>query len=342
MGIKAFIAGCSATALTDEEKEFFRAENPWGYILFARNIDNPDQVRDLVGQMRECAGRADAPVLIDQEGGRVQRLRPPHWPSYPTGRTLGDIYRKDADKGLRAAWLQSRLIAFDLSALGINVDCLPVLDTPVEGAHDVIGDRAYSFRPYEVAQMGRAACDGLFAGGVLPVIKHIPGHGRACADSHLELPIVDEHPAILGCTDFYPFMQLADMPLAMTAHVVYSGFDAQNPATSSRRLVDEIIRGWLGFEGLLMSDDLSMQALSGDFSYRTQSAFAAGCDVVLHCNGNMGEMREIAANTPELDGEAAHRAFLALDRLVSWQRDAQEDEAALRDEFAQLLAWNRA
>ncbi|MCG6857763.1 MAG: beta-N-acetylhexosaminidase [Salaquimonas sp.] len=324
MGIKAFIAGCSGTRLTEDEIAFFREHSPWGFILFARNIETPAQVRALTGELRETVGRADAPILIDQEGGRVQRLRPPHWREYPPGRLLGELYRRDPEQGLRAAWLQSRLIAFELASLGINVDCLPVLDVPVENAHDVIGDRAYSYQPYEVSLIGRAACDGLMAGGVLPVIKHIPGHGRAFADSHKELPIVDTHPAILGCTDFYPFMQLADMPLAMTAHVVYSGFDPDNPATLSPKMIGEIIRGWLGYDGLLMSDDLSMQALSGDFSTRTQSAFAAGCDVVLHCNGSMAEMKAVAAATPVLDGKPAWRARIALERLSPPDRCEEE------------------
>ena len=335
MGIKAFIAGCSGHDLTQDEVAFFREQQPWGFILFARNIDNPEQVRTLTNALREAVGRPDAPILIDQEGGRVQRLRPPHWRAYPPGRLVGDIYRRNPEEGLRAAWLQSRLIAFELNALGIDVDCLPVLDVPVEGSHDVIGDRAYSFHPYEVSLLGRAACEGLMAGGVLPVIKHIPGHGRAFADSHKELPVVDTHPAILGCTDFYPFMQLADMPLAMTAHVVYSGFDAHNPATLSKKMVGDIIRGWLGFDGLLMSDDLSMQALSGDFSGRTQSAFAAGCDVVLHCNGSMAEMEAIAAATPVLEGMPAWRARVALERR-SVPDDA--DEKALLAEFEALTA----
>jgi len=335
MGIKAFIAGCSGKRLTAQERDFFIAQNPWGFILFGRNVETPDQVRALTAELRDCTGRADAPILIDQEGGRVRRLRPPHWPDYPAGRVLGNIYRADRDGGLRAAWLQSRLMAMDLMALGINVDCLPVLDVPVEGAHDVIGDRAYSHHPYEVAVMGRAAADGLLAGGVLPVIKHIPGHGRAAADSHLELPVVDTHPAELGCTDFYPFMQLADLPLAMTAHVVYSGFDPALAATFSPVMVGEIIRGWLGYDGLLMSDDLSMQALSGDFAHRTRSSFAAGCDVVLHCNGSMAEMAAVAEACPVLEGKAAWRARVAMERAGKPQ---QADEAALRAEFAQLLA----
>jgi len=335
MTTKAWIAGVAGHSLTAEEKRFFRDHEPWGFIVFARNIADPAQVKTLTSEMRALTGRDETPILIDQEGGRVQRLRPPHWQSYPTGRALGALYARDPGQGRRAAWLQSRLIALDLERLGINVDCLPVLDVPVAGAHDVIGDRAYSHQPYEVALLARAACEGLMDGGVLPVIKHIPGHGRAFSDSHKELPLVDTNPAILGCTDFYPFMQLADMPLAMTAHVVYSGFDRENPATTSRYMVQTIIRGWLGYDGLLMSDDLSMQALSGDFAHRTQSSFAAGCDVVLHCNGVMNEMREIAGHCPVLADEAARRARHALLRL----RPAEPvDEGSLRAEFAELMA----
>ena len=333
MRIKAFIAGVSALSLTTEEKQFFTAHQPWGFILFARNIADPEQVASLTAQMRSLTGRRNTPILIDQEGGRVQRLRPPHWPAYPSGRLLGEIFSRDPRQGRRAAFLQSRLMALDLTRIGVNVDCLPVLDVPVEGAHDVIGDRAYSHQPWEVAQIARAACEGLLAGGVLPVIKHIPGHGRAAADSHREMPVVNTDAAILGCTDFYPFMQLADMPMAMTAHVVYSGIDAANPATNSKLMIKKIMRGWLGFDGLLLSDDLSMQALSGDFSQRTKSAFAAGCDVVLHCNGVMEEMIAIAQATPELSGAAARRASQAL----SWLATPEAlDEDHARDEFAGL------
>ncbi len=333
MRIKSFIAGCAETALTPEEKTFFKEENPWGYILFARNVESPDQVRALTDELRSIADRPNVPILIDQEGGRVQRLRPPNWTSFMPAAELGAIFRGDRDAGKRAVWLQSRLIALELRAVGVNVDCLPVLDVPVPGAHDVIGDRAYSIHPHEVALMARPACNGLLAGGVLPVIKHIPGHGRAAADSHLELPVVDTHAAVLGCTDFYPFMQLADMPIAMTAHVVYTAFDSQHPATTSPKVIQDIIRGWLGYGGLLLSDDLSMQALSGDFRQRTQSAFAAGCDIVLHCNGDMEEMKAVAEVTPELTGEAENRAKLALDMLPEPE---ECDEERLRAEFKEL------
>jgi beta-N-acetylhexosaminidase len=335
MRIKAFICGFEGLRLTPGEVAFVRREQPWGFILFARNIANPAQARELTDRLRDLAGRADVPILIDQEGGRVQRLKPPLWPAYLPGRRLGAIHSRDSGKGLRAAWLQSRLIAFDLAAIGVNVDCLPVLDVPQDGAHDVIGDRAYSLLPDEVARLGRAAAAGLIAGGVLPVIKHIPGHGRAMSDSHLALPRVDCPAGELGCTDFYPFMQLADLPLAMTAHVVYTAIDARRPATLSKKVLGGVVRGWMGYDGLVMSDDLSMQALSGDYSARTRSSFEAGCDIVLHCNGDMAQMEEIAAAAPVLKGDARRRADSALRRLNEMQ---PADEAALRAEYAELTA----
>ncbi len=331
---KAIILGCAGKRLTEEERSFFRAERPWGFILFARNIGEPGEIRDLVGQLRETVGRGDAPVFIDQEGGRVQRIRPPLAPNYPTASALGAIHGRDAETGLRAAWLMSRLHAFDLLRFGINADCLPVLDVPVEGAHDVIGDRAYSKDPAVVARMGRAAADGLLGGGVLPVMKHIPGHGRAFADSHLSLPVVDADPAALRGHDFAPFKALADLPMAMTAHVVYTALDRENPATTSAQVIAGIIRDEIGFDGLLMSDDVSMKALSGDFRQKTRAILAAGCDVVLHCNGAMEEMRAVAGEAPVLVGPALDRADRALSLLG--QNDGAE-EAALREEFAAMF-----
>ena len=331
---KAIILGASGTALTPDEKAFFRDERPWGFIVFARNIDSTGQLRDLAAAMRDCAGRADAPVFVDQEGGRVQRLRPPLAPNYPAAAALGALYRHDAAAGLRAAWLLSRLHAFDLARCGLNADCLPVLDVPVEGAHDVIGDRAYGKEPGIVAAMGRAAMDGLQAGGVLPVIKHIPGHGRACADSHHHLPVVDASLEELRAHDFLPFRALADAPMAMTAHVVYTAIDAGRPATTSPEAISGIIRGEIGFDGLLMSDDVSMKALSGDFAARTEAILAAGCDVVLHCNGLMDEMRAVAGVAPVLSGEALRRAGRALEGLAV-NDGASEDET--RAEFAAMF-----
>lgn len=333
MRIKAYIAGIGSTVLSEAERALFSAHMPWGFILFARNISDPMQVRSLTASLRELTGRADTPILIDQEGGRVARLRPPHWPSYPPGRAFGEIHSRDPKAGLRAAWLQSRLMAHDLHALGINVDCLPVLDVPVEGAHDVIGDRAYSHNPKAVARIAAAACKGLLDGGVLPVIKHIPGHGRAFSDSHHALPVVDASMTELAASDFLPFAKLAAQPMAMTAHVVYSALDCDNPATTSKKVIRDIIRGNIGFDGLLMSDDLSMKALSGDFGERTHSAFAAGCDVVLHCNGVMAEMAAIAEACPQLKGAAKKRADGALSKLRS---PKAMDETALREEFSRL------
>jgi beta-N-acetylhexosaminidase len=312
---KAMIVGCAGLELSRAEKAFFKAEQPWGFILFRRNVDNPDQVRKLVDQLRRTVDRADAPALIDQEGGRVQRLGPPHWPKYPPGRAYGRMAGNDPLVRRELTRLGARLMAHDLHKLGINVDCVPVLDVPVPGAHDVIGDRAYASDPQGIAVMGRAAAEGMIAGGVLPVIKHIPGHGRAGADSHLALPIVDTPRKELSRTDFVPFRHLADMPLAMTAHVVYSAIDAARPATTSRIVMREVIRGEIGYDGLVMSDDLSMKALAGDFGGRTRASIGAGCDVVLHCNGDMAEMKPIAAAAPELRGKAKRRAEAALKRI---------------------------
>lgn len=331
---KAIILGCASTTLTPDETAFYRDERPWGFILFARNIAEAGQVRDLVGQLRASVGRDDVPIFIDQEGGRVQRLRPPLAVNYPPASALGALYQRDREAGLRAAWLMSRLHAFDLLRLGINADCLPVLDVPVEGAHDVIGSRAYGKDPETVAAMGRAAMQGLQDGGVLPVVKHIPGHGRACADSHHALPVVDASLDELRAHDFPPFRALADAPMAMTAHVVYTAIDAERPSTTSARAIEQIIRGELGFDGLLMSDDVSMNALSGDFAARTEAILAAGCDVVLHCNGVMDEMQAVVAHALPLAGEAKRRAGAALAGLG--HRDAAAEQP-LRDEFTAMF-----
>ena len=313
MAAKAFITGLEGLHLTAREKDFLRAERPWGLILFARNCREPDQIRDLIADFRLHVGRPDAPVLIDQEGGQVQRLKPPLWPAYPPGAAYGALYLHDADLGLEVTRLGARLIASDLHALGIDVDCVPVLDVPAAGSHDVIGDRAYGATPEIVSALAREAALGLMDGGVLPVIKHIPGHGRAMADSHLSLPRVDAPLGELEKIDFPPFRALADMPLAMTAHIVYSALDSE-PATTSARIIEEVIRGAIGFDGCLMSDDLSMKALSGDFAERTKAALSAGCDLVLHCNGVFDEMTAVAGATPELSGIALQRTEAALAR----------------------------
>jgi beta-N-acetylhexosaminidase len=330
---KAVIFGSSGTRLTGEERAFYGDERPWGFILFARNIGEPAEIMDLVADMRACVGRPDAPVFIDQEGGRVQRLRPPLAPNYPPAAVLGAIHAGAPDAGLRAAWLMSRLHAFDLMRFGINADCLPVLDVPVTGAHDVIGNRAYASDPAVVAAMGRAAAEGLMAGGVLPVMKHVPGHGRAFADSHLALPVVDATLAELRARDFAPFAALKDLPMAMTAHVVYTALDPDRPATTSPGVISEIIRGEIGFDGLLMSDDVSMKALSGDFAEKAGAILAAGCDVVLHCNGVMDEMKAVARGCASLSPDAVRRADRALSLIT---RVDGAGETALREEFSAL------
>ncbi|HXL64088.1 MAG TPA: beta-N-acetylhexosaminidase, partial [Xanthobacteraceae bacterium] len=309
--MRAFITGVGGLALTDRERAFLREAQPWGFILFRRNVASPQQLRGLIDEMRDALGRR-APILIDQEGGRVQRLGPPHWPVYPPGAAYGTAYDRDRDQGLAAARLGARLIAADLFELGIDVDCLPLADVPVRNADPIVGDRAYGNEPGKVAAIARAIAQGLDAGGVLPVLKHIPGHGRAGVDSHKKLPVVEAKRAVLEATDFAAFVPLADLPMAMTAHVVFTAIDPLAPATVSATIVREVIRGSIGFDGLLMSDDISMEALSGAVGERAQNAIAAGCDVVLHCNGDMSEMTAVAAGVPHLAGEAARRAEAAL------------------------------
>ena len=334
MSINACIMGCAGPVLTEDEVAFFREVQPWGFILFRRNIETPDQVRALTGALRLTVGRADAPILIDQEGGRVQRLGPPHWRRYPPGRAYGTLSTNDPLVRREVARLGARLMAHDLTSLGINVDCLPVLDLPQKGAHDIIGDRAYGETVQDIATLGRAAAEGLIAGGVLPVIKHIPGHGRALADSHENLPVVDTGLAELADTDFAPFRVLSDMPMAMSAHVVYTALDPRHPATTSRIVMSQIIRGDIGFSGLIMSDDLSMKALSGSFAQRTRRALAAGCDVVLHCNGDRQEMDAVIEGVRPLRGQALRRAQSAMARLARRPEPLDVMEARLRFDAA--------
>jgi beta-N-acetylhexosaminidase len=335
MQARAFITGLAETAITREEHAFLLEARPWGLILFKRNIDTVSQVAALITNFREILGRPDAPVLIDQEGGRVQRMGPPHWPSYPPGAAYGRLYDRDAAKGLAAARLGARLIADDLARVGITVDCLPVADVPANGADAVIGDRAYGETPEKVSALAAAAAAGLADGGVLPVLKHIPGHGRATADSHAALPVVTATRTELEASDFAAFRPLAGLPLAMTAHVVFSVIDPVSPATTSAKMIQNVIRDEIGFQGLLMSDDISMGALSGSLQDRTRAALAAGCDVALHCNGRLDEMREVAAESPLLAGRAARRAETA---LAARHAPKEIDIAAAREQFAALMA----
>src|SRR3954469_13648555 len=334
MSTRAFITGVSGTELTAAEREFIRSERPWGFILFKRNVETPAQVAALVAELRAVAGSPDAPVLIDQEGGRVQRLGPPHWPVYPPGAIFASLYDIDSELGLTAARLSARLIAADLADLGITVDCLPLADVPVAGADAVIGNRAYGTEPGKVAAIARAVTEGLQQGGVLPVLKHIPGHGRATADTHFRLPVVETSKAELERTDFAAFRPLADLPMAMTAHVVFSALDPAQPATTSATIIEQVIRGSIGFQGLLMSDDVSMNALAGTIAERTAAIVSAGCDMVLHCNGKLDEMEAVAGKTPLLAGAALERAKRA---LASRRPPQPFDRGAARAELDELI-----
>lgn len=335
----ACILGCAGPILTSAEAAVFAEVQPWGFILFGRNVDSPDQVRALTASMREAVGRPGAPVLIDQEGGRVQRLGPPHWPRYPAGRAYGALRSNDPLLGRDVVRLGARLIAHDLAALGINVDCMPVLDVPVNGAHPVIGDRAYRDLPDEVAVLGRAACEGLIAGGVLPILKHIPGHGRATSDSHMELPVVQAKLDELEQSDFVPFRALSDMPMAMTAHVVFTAIDPRQPATTSRTVIRSIVRQAIGFDGLLISDDISMGALSGDPGQRARRARRAGCDVVLHGNGVLADMGAVADGAGRLRGRSLRRAEAALARVARRPEPFDMEAGRVRFEAAFEGRW---
>jgi len=325
------IYGCAGTVLSAAERDFFREVQPWGFILFARNISDSVQVKALVEQLRDTVADSQAPVLIDQEGGRVARLKPPHWRMRPPAARFGALYADNPQAGREATYLNARLIAHDLADLGINVDCLPVLDVPAAGAHDIIGDRAFAADPATIIALGKAQIEGLMDGSVLPVMKHIPGHGRAGADSHLALPRVSATAEELSASDFVTFRSLDQCPIAMTAHVVYESIDPQRPATTSPKVIRDVIRGEIGFDGLLMSDDLSMKALDGALSVRAKAALFAGCDLVLHCNGDMDEMRDVASEVKTLEGQALKRSKQALAHLsvpISSENGQFDPEAA--------------
>ncbi len=304
---KAVIFGCSGLALTAEETAFFADANPLGFILFARNCQTPSQVTSLVQALRASVGRDDAPVMIDQEGGRVQRLSAPHWKKRPTQGMFAKMASEDLSVAIEATRLNAQLIAEDLIALGIDVNCLPLLDVPVPGAHDIIGNRAFGNDPELIATLGTAVIEGLALGGVMPVIKHIPGHGRSMADSHMSLPRVDASIDELRNTDFTPFKKLNNASWGMTAHIVYDALDADQPATLSKKVISDIIRDEIGFQGFLVSDDVNMKALTGSIAANSVRALDAGCDAVLHCNGALDEMITVAAELPELNAKALER-----------------------------------
>lgn len=324
--VRAVIFGCGGPRLSREEKQFFAAAQPLGFILFARNIDTPAQVRALTADLRDCVGRADAPILIDQEGGRVQRLRPPHWRLAPPAARFAALARHAPDRAVEAVRLNGRLMAADLAHLGITVDCAPVLDVPQPGAHSVIGDRAFGNTPEQVANLGRAMAEGLLAGGILPVIKHMPGHGRPTVDSHVDVPVVEASLADLEAVDFVPFKALNDMPWAMTAHVIYTAIDRSAPATVSARVIATAIRGTIGFDGVLLSDDIGMGALAGSFAERARAVLAAGCDAALHCSGDLAEMAAVIDGAGSLS-EASQRR-LARAEAMRRRPDAFDRHAA--------------
>ncbi|MEI6729961.1 MAG: beta-N-acetylhexosaminidase [Pseudomonadota bacterium] len=300
--VKSAILGIAGLELNDEEKQFFAATNPLGFILFARNCDNPEQVKKLTDSLREVVGRKDVLILIDQEGGRVARLKPPHWKEYPSAGHFAEIAEESIQAAKHAVYNNAKEIAEDLRAVGINVNCVPLADVPVKDSHDIIGDRAFGDSPHQVSILAEAMARGMMDNGVLPVLKHIPGHGRANADSHEDLPIVTASLEELRKSDFVPFKSLAYLPLAMTAHILYTSIDDKLPATLSPKVI-ELIRNEVCFKGLLMSDDLSMKALKGDLGDLAAQTITAGCDIILHCNGKMSEMRQICDAIGELEAE---------------------------------------
>ena len=332
---RAVIFGLAGESPSAPERELFAEVIPVGFILFSRNCSSPDQVRALCGALREITGRPETLILIDQEGGRVQRLKPPHWRLAPPMLSFADLSDREEGAAIEAAWLNGRLLAAELAEIGITVNCAPVLDVPAPGADPIIGDRACGRTAEQAAMVGQALASGLLEGGVLPVIKHIPGHGRATVDSHLQLPRVDAARADLERVDFAPFVALSHLPLAMTAHVVYAAIDASAPATLSPRLIAEVIRGHIGFDGLLVTDDIGMGALSGTLGDRATRALTAGCDVVLHGSGVLAEMHEVAAACPPLTAAASARLQTALNALGDVR---PLDVDAARQRLAALLA----
>lgn len=329
---KAVIFGLKGTSLTKEEVVFFKKHNPLGFILFKRNCDSPKQIKKLCADLRKLLKRKYVPILIDQEGGRVARLRPPHFRSSPPCGIFADVAKKNVKAAEEAVYINTRIIAAELASLGINVDCAPVLDLRIKGAHDIIGDRAFGSEPNQVAKLAEKMCEGLIDGGVMPIIKHIPGHGRAKADSHEELPVVSENIAKLKKTDFLAFKKLNKAPWAMTAHIKYTKIDSAEPATLSKKVI-AYIRKEIGFKGVLLTDDLSMKALSRSFKERTIKSLEAGCDVVLHCNGEIKEMKEIAENCKTLSKDSVKRLERAKKLL---KKPSKVDVKKLEKKLAKL------
>jgi beta-N-acetylhexosaminidase len=333
--MQAAIYGPQGLELTSEERIFFFNADPAGFILFKRNCETPEQVLRLTDSLREISGRPDVPILIDQEGGRVARMRPPVWPAFPPAERFAQLYQAAPSSAIEAARANARAIALTLRACGVNVNALPLLDVRQEGASDIIGDRALGSEPMQVAALGRAVLDGMASAGVVGIIKHIPGHGRALVDSHKELPVVTASAEELEM-DLEPFERLASAPMGMTAHVVYEAWDPDHPASLSPTVIGDIIRGRIGFNGWLMSDDLGMEALQGDFGDRAAGVIAAGCDVALHCSGKMDEMIAVANAVPAMSPEGEARLARAM--ATTLVEDDGPDLAAIIDKRDTLLA----
>jgi beta-N-acetylhexosaminidase len=334
--MQAVIYGLSGPSLTDAERALFRDADPAAYILFARNCVDRAQLRRLTDDLRGLDGRDDLPILIDQEGGRVARMKPPEWAPFPAGEAFARLYEKAPMSAIEAARANAHAIALLLREVGVNVDCLPLLDVRQPGATDIIGDRALGAEPMQVAALGRAVLEGLRAGGTVGVVKHMPGHGRALVDSHKTLPIVDAPGTALE-SDIRPFRTLASAPMGMTAHVVYTAWDPERPASLSPVVIHDIVRGRIGFDGFLMSDDLGMQALSGSQADRALGVLAAGCDVGLHCTGDISEMEEIAAVVPALAEKGRERLERAMATIAG--AASSDPYEALVEKRDKLLAY---
>ncbi len=330
---RAMILGVSGVSLTDAEKSFFRYANPFGFILFQRNCVNPQQTKQLIKELRECVGRPQAPVLIDQEGGRVARLKPPHWPEFPPARMMGQMAETSMDLGLEAAKVNAQLMGLELYELGINVNCAPLADVLFDATDNAIGDRAYSSNTDIVAECARAAAEGLGWAGVLPVIKHIPGHGRTVVDPHHTQSIVKASKQELQEVDFAPFRALRDMPIAMTCHIIFEAFDSLPCSLSP--VMHDVIRKEIGFDGLLISDDLNMKGVYGRIEDRVTGSLKAGSDIALHCNGNMSEMVLVSGACPVMTTAAMDRWDRAADRLGS--PPMFTDKGGLLDRLDMLL-----
>ncbi|MFP8965478.1 beta-N-acetylhexosaminidase [Pokkaliibacter sp. CJK22405] len=322
----AGIFGCEGLELSQAEAAFFREANPLGLILFKRNCESPEQVKRLTDSFREAVGRQDAPILIDQEGGRIQRMQPPIWPQHPSSRDIGLIADKDLESGKRLAWLNARLIGDELAEVGVNVDAAPVLDLLVNGANEVIGSRAFSMVPEIVAELGRASCDGFLASGIIPVIKHMPGHGYAQADSHIELPFIDRSAEVLWGEDMLPFRELSSMPWAMTAHIMYPSLDPEFPCTQSAHIISHWIREKIGFQGVLITDCIHMNALKGTHAERAKASLDAGVDLILNSHGSVNEMEAVAQEVCALEGKALQRVTHSLTLLGKVRLSAAERE----------------